>query len=179
MVNVDRMLAVSGIINLDPSKHNQRQWTCGTSFCYGGHAINLFLSEEHAWSPNGHLLLRPESNLLALGNMERWQWYGQPDGKIGSNITDDVWTEADTGAVAGHLLDIPRRHQVALFDAGITLEDVNRIALAVIDGRPYRHGEMCGCEYCYEDQYYGDDNDECPCGCQEYDSDAAYEDRNP
>lgn len=183
MVNINRMLVTSGIVNLNPEQHNQYFWACGTSRCFGGWAIDQFLDEDHFWVGNGYLVVREGSPVLQFGDPTQTWWYRQEDEKfVRKNYWDDteydysdVWVEADTAAVAAHLLDIENVYdRDALFDAENSLADVNRIALALIQGKEYEHSEYCGCGQCsgetdaYEDDYY-----------DEYDADAAYEDDNP
>lgn len=186
------MLATAGIVNIDPSRYNQRTWACNTKFCFGGWAINLFAGEDHAWNEYGDLLVRPDSKFLEHVS-PGGTYYRQADGKILGRWerefypefeeTDDVFVTADTGRIAQLILDLEEEDADALFNEENSLEDVNRIALAIVEDKEYEHAEYCSCRKC-EDLREPE-----PCDCascyeyedddDEYDSDAAYEDRNP
>lgn len=204
MVDVQRMLTVAGVINIDPSKHNQRQWACGTARCFGGWAVDMFSGVEVVQGGYGDFYVRSDAgvperfldrgyahahNVMrenSKGDVVLMLAYDAPSALPG----DLVFTPGEgeyfairTHEYARHLLGLEGQDAFRLFNAYNTLEEVNKMVLAIINGEEYECGRDCDCDlhsYSLNDDDY---EDECGPGCscyeddEEYDADAAYEDR--
>lgn len=167
-----RLLTIAGMINLFPEKHDQATWICGTTYCVGGYAVNLFAEEEFKWDDiHGGALYVPEGSNLAkeFGNYVGSYTYIEQDPKkndglrfkhvYGADVPDGVttWLPVNIHALAASLLGLDHDEAVVLFNGGSSLEQVNSIIKNMLDGQhvaAYEHGNDCDCEYCFESEEY-------------------------
>ena len=159
MVNVDRMATTLRVINLFPERHNQSQWACGTSRCFAGFAVDLFLEGGHEWSVYGGLYREIKEGdsytgvpyvRLVDGDFETLSFYKRNEGSpyIAKRANDKIYEYLSPRETANELLGISGADADSLYAAENSAEDVNRIATALIKGEDYECNPQCGCARC-------------------------------
>lgn len=189
-----RLLTIAGVINLDPKKHVQRQWACGTARCVGGWAVDLFAELDLFQGDFGDFYV-PSDTSLDKGFLQG-DYYGRRavkrlnakgedvivlafskgeayPGEVVYQEGEPTYRALNTYRLAQAVLGLSEDDATALFNAENTLEEVNAIILAIVNGEEYTCGAGCECTRCKEERHSYEEGDYYD---GEYDSDADYED---
>lgn len=159
MVNEGRMLSVLGVINLNPERHEQRYWACGTARCFGGWAIELFSDLELEVSHNGFYVpvdAQVDGEYINGHPLDTWVMrdgggaylYANTPGGCEPLPGEREYVSLDSHRLAQDLLGLSDDDAASLFNAHNTLEEVNHIALGIITGTEYMCGHDCTCSKC-------------------------------
>lgn len=169
-----RLLTIAGVINLDPKKHVQRQWACGTARCVGGWAVDLFAELDLFQGDFGDFYVpsdtsldeeflqgdydgrRAVKRLNAKGEDVIALAFSKGEAYPGEAVYEEgepTYRALNMHRLGRHVLGLSEDDATALFNAENTFEEVNAIILAIVNGEEYTCGAECECTRCEEERY--------------------------